>query len=192
MITTDQSLVLPETTPRRVARARANAGPLVRSGWAGACIASVAVAALARGGGPGGRATTAIVGVLFATAALVDVQEHRLPNRLLAAATVAALVGAVLEHRLGSALIGLVIAGGLMLLVRTRRGVGLGDVKMAAAVGASVGTGAVVAAPVSLAVASFVAASAGLVMRRQRLPLGPSLWLGWAVATAFVSAGWWA
>ena len=84
----------------------------------------------------------------------------------------------------------MLLGGGLMLLVRLTRGVGMGDVKMAAVVGASAGAVALMAAPVALAVASFAGATFGVITRRQRLPLGPALWLGWAVALGACAAGW--
>lgn len=77
-----------------------------------------------------------------------------------------------------------------MLVVHLSRGVGLGDVKLAAVVGASCGTSALAAAPLAIAVAAIAAAATGLLTRRTRLPLGPSLWAGWAVATAAAGAGW--
>ena len=91
-----------------------------------------------------------------------------------------------------SALLGMAVAAGLMLLVRLARGVGMGDVKMASVVGASVGavTNGLLAAPIAIAVAALAAATYGLMARRQRLAMGPSLWLGWASAFAFVSIGW--
>ena len=77
-----------------------------------------------------------------------------------------------------------------MLFVRLARGVGMGDVKMAGVVGASVGPIALFAAPVAVAVAALVAGTYGLVAGRRRLPLGPALWLGWAVSLAAAATGW--
>ena len=154
-------------------------------------MASAAVAAAARDGGPGGRATIALAGMLLATAALVDVHEHRLPNRLLAAAALAALASAGLEHRLGVAITGLALAAGLLLVVRLARGIGMGDVKMAGVVGAGVASNGLVAAPVAVAVAALAAATAGALLVRSRLPFGPSLWLGWAVGLVLPIGRWW-
>ena len=137
--------------------------------------------------------TTATVGVLLAGAAFVDSHERRLPNRLLAIALALALGGAVLSLTRAvilEAVVGMVIAGVLMLCVRLARGVGMGDVKMAAVVGASVGasTTTVLAAPIAIAIAAFTAATYGFIANRRRLPLGPSLWIGWAVT--LVATGW--
>ncbi|MCB0980307.1 MAG: prepilin peptidase [Acidimicrobiaceae bacterium] len=139
-----------------------------------------------------GTALTA-TGTVIAAAALVDAHEHRLPNSLTALAGALAVVGALAAPRggrIGPALLGGLIAGAAMLVVHLSRGVGLGDVKLAAVVGASCGTSALAAAPLAIAVAAIAAAATGLLTRRTRLPLGPSLWAGWAVATAAAGAGW--
>jgi leader peptidase (prepilin peptidase)/N-methyltransferase len=148
---------------------------------------------------------------LLAAAALVDTCEHKLPNRLMSGALFVALVGAALPRHgpvLAAAVVGAVSAGGLMLLVRLARGVGMGDVKMAAVVGASVagaagamaatGSGrptelwsaALLAPPLAIALAAFAAAAWGLLTRRQRLPLGPALWLGWLLTLSAGAFGW--
>ena len=136
--------------------------------------------------------SSAVVGALLATAALVDAHERRLPNRLLAVALACALGGAALSVDGGvvlDALIGMTVGGGLLLCVRLTRGVGMGDVKMAAVVGASVGasTTVLLAAPSAIAIAAFVAAIYGHIANRRRVPLGPFLWLGWAAT--IVAAG---
>ena len=111
----------------------------------------------------------------------------------IAGAVVTSLGGALLSVTRSvvvEAAAGMVIAGALMLSVRLARGVGMGDVKMAAVVGASVGasTTTVLAAPIAIAIAAFIAATYGFRANRRRLPLGPSLWLGWAAA--LVASGW--
>ncbi len=137
--------------------------------------------------------TTAAVGVLLATAALVDVYERRLPNRLLATAVAFALGGALLSINgtdVLDALLGIAVAGGLMLCVRLTRGVGMGDVKMAAVVGASAAasTSSLIAPATAIAIAALAAASYGFIANRQRVPLGPFLWLGWAAT--LTASGW--
>ena len=139
--------------------------------------------------------TTATVGVLLAAAAFVDSHERRIPNRLLAAALVVALAGAAMTINLiivRNSLLGMGVAVGLMLVVRLTRGVGMGDVKMAGVVGASAGanTNGLVAAPVAIGVGAFAAAIYGVVAHRQRIALGPSLWVGWVSVFALVSIGW--
>lgn len=143
--------------------------------------------------------STAIVGVLLAVAAFVDAHEYRLPNRVLAAACACALGGALLaidNAVLLDAVLGLLAAGGLMLSVRITRGVGMGDVKMAAVVGASAGacTTSVLAPATAIAIAALVGAIYGFVSNRRRVPFGPALWFGWAVAialTSYVEANGW-
>lgn len=136
---------------------------------------------------------------MLALAALVDVHEYRLPNQLLATASLLLLGSVVLSRDallMRDSLVGAILGGGLMLLVRLSRGVGMGDVKMACIVGASVGIAArtLFAAPIAIALAAFSAAVFGLLARRRRLALGPSLWFGWAAATtlfaALPSKGW--
>lgn len=134
-----------------------------------------------------------MVGAMLALAALVDVREYKLPNGLLVAALVAVFAGVLSTMNaalLTCAASGTVLAGGVMLLVRMTRGVGMGDVKMAAVIGASTGATTVVAAPLAIAVAALVAVAYGLLARRQRVPLGPALWVGWALSLAAVAAGW--
>lgn len=172
--------------------------PLVRNSTVAACATSVALA-ISVGSSAVVTAATATVGVLLVAAALVDVYEQRLPNRLLTTALFVVIIGAALSTGAGVvlvALLGMTIAGGLMMLVRFTRGVGMGDVKMAAVVGASAtaGTGSLIAAPVAIAIAALAAATYGLVSGRSRTALGPSLWVGWAtalvLADAFTSSGW--
>ena len=85
---------------------------------------------------------------------------------------------------------GALVAGGAMLVVRLARGVGMGDVKMAAAVGIGVGMVSIDRAAVAIAVAALVAAAWGKAHHRNSLPLGPSLWFGWATTVALAAFGW--
>ncbi|MEI8238078.1 MAG: prepilin peptidase [Actinomycetota bacterium] len=136
-----------------------------------------------------------VAGVCFACAALVDLHEHRLPNQLVAIAAEGAFVGALCTTRIDvvlHCLLGGVLAGGAMAVVRLVRGVGMGDVKMAGAIGMSLGTFNVSAALGAIAIAAFVSAAYGVLAGRYRLPLGPSLWFGWAAAAAVTVVGGWA
>ena len=182
------------STADRLVAAWHHSQPIARRSMVAASVTSVAVA-LSMHLTAVLAASTAAVGVLLAAAALVDSHERRLPNRLLIASLVVALAGAALSIELAvvrSSLLGMAVAGGLMLVVRLSRGVGMGDVKMASVVGASVGagTGAALGAFISIAIAALAAATYGLIARRQRIALGPSLWLGWVSALALVSIGW--
>lgn len=139
------------------------------------------------------QVSTAVVGVLLVLAALVDVHERRLPNRLLASAAIALLAATPFagSASAGAMLVGATLGGGLLLAVHLLRGIGMGDVKEAAVVGASVGVVTPAAAALAIAVAAATAGAVGVIARRRTLPLGPALWLGWAVALLATSMGWW-
>lgn len=174
------------TVTGRVAAAWARSRPSARVAWLVALgLSTLVVRPFSPPRAVG--VATAVSGSLLATGAFVDLAERRIPNLLTGAALLVALVGASLSGLalLGRSLLGLVLAAVPMAVVHARRGVGLGDVKMAAAVGASCGASAVVAAPVAVAAAALVAAAFGAITRRAALPLGPFLWLGWASAIAW-------
>ena len=182
MTLAEQVQVEPLATLHRVGRAWGAAHAVARCGAVVGVAVSIAVF--------GGHVLVAVTGVLLIAAAIVDVHEHRLPNLLVGAAAVTGAAGAVLDQRLLPALSGASIAFVLLLWVRLARGLGMGDVKMGAAVGLSAATRALVAAPLAIAVAALLAAGSGLALRRDRLPLGPALWCGWAFALA-APKGWW-
>jgi prepilin signal peptidase PulO-like enzyme (type II secretory pathway) len=181
------------TTRRRVERAWERADEGVRRAAAAASVTGVLLA-LTLPSSLSVRIAAGVVGTVLVAAAVVDVHERRLPNRLLLLGGAVALAGAALTGdgaTLVASSLGATIAGGSMLVVRLTRGVGMGDVKAAAVVGASAGSVALVASPIAIAVSAFVAAVYGLAAHRVRLPLGPSLWFGWAVALFGTSSGWW-
>lgn len=192
MTTIDTLRAEPATTADRVAAAWSDAHPVARRSVLAACVSAVAASAVL----PAAvtvRWSVAATGVLLAVASLVDLHERKLPNRLLVAALVVTAGGAAASLDRGvvmASVAGMVLAGGLMLLVRLSRGVGMGDVKMAGVVGASSGSVALVAAPLALAVAALVASVYGLLARRRRVPLGPALWFGWALVLGCTCAGW--
>ena len=139
------------------------------------------------------RCAVAGTGVVIAVASLVDVHARRLPNRLVLLAlccTVAPLLLG-LPGDVVRVSVGVLVTGGLLLGVRLRRGVGMGDVKLGAVIGGNAALVALPAAPVAVAVAAATGAGAGWVLRRSSLPLGPALWFGWAVAIVTAGAGWW-
>ena len=159
-----------------------------------AAVATSWLAAIALSSSLSVRLSAGVVGSMLVAAAVVDVHERRLPNRLLLAGALTAMGGASLAGDrwiIAAAFVGGVVAGAAMLVVRLARGVGMGDVKAAVVVGASAGSVAAVATPLAIAVAAFVAAGYGLLTHRSRLPLGPSLWVGWVVALFGTSSGWW-
>ncbi|MCY7297830.1 MAG: prepilin peptidase [Ilumatobacteraceae bacterium] len=192
MTTIETLRVTPARTTDRVVAAWAAAHAVLRravvAAWVTSAALSTAVPAPTTV-----RWSIAAVGVVLAIAAMIDVREHKLPNRLLLGALAAVVAGVLTASSVAvvaSATIGMLLGGGLMLLVQLTRGVGMGDVKMAGVVGATVGAVEINAAPVAIAVAAFAAAAYGLITRRQRVPIGPALWLGWAVSLAACAAGW--
>ena len=179
----------PVSTTERVMVAWVHATPVARRATALAVGTSPILGAMSPTSVPMSVGTS-IAGALLALAAVVDLHERRLPNRVLAIACAAVVVPGMLAPALGRGVaLGAVLAGGLMLVARLRGGVGMGDVKAAGVVGAATGALAAPLALVALAVAATSAAVVGLVRRRAVLPLGPALWLGWAVATAWASMG---
>lgn len=163
---------------------------VIRLSRASCAVALLAVVAIVWSAG---RAADAVVhsgmlatsGLLLLLASLVDLAEYRLPNSLVAGSALAAVAGPVIEGNLRTLLVGLLgglLCGGAMLTIHLRRGVGMGDVKAAAAVGIGCASLELAAAAVALALGSAVAALCGLITRRQRLPLGPSLVAGWIAA----------
>ncbi len=178
------------TTTVRVTRAWTAGTSTLRRAAVAAGLTSLAVA-LNQPAPVAVRIALAASGWLMAGAALVDVHELRIPNRLVGAALVTTWVGAglVATDWLLRSIAGAVVAGLLMLAVRLQRGVGMGDVKLAAAVGAGAGAVAVPLAPLAIAAAALVAGCFGIATGRRRLPLGPSLWLGWAVALMVAPTG---
>ena len=153
--------------------------------------ATAAVVGAHSGGHLSTRLASAAVGVLLAAAAVVDVREHRLPNRLVGAAFVVALGGAATsgDAAVVAAAVGALLAGGLLLGVYLTRGVGMGDVKAAAAIGMALGPAGWWASPAAIAVAATTASIYGSARRVRRLPFGPSLVLGWA--SLALATRWW-
>lgn len=182
----------PVATAERLRTAWDHASSVVRRASVLAAMTSVMVGAAAPL--PSGvQISTAAVGVLLVLAALVDVHERRLPNRLLAAAAVAVVASMPWStaSQVQSTIVGAAVAGGLLASVRLLRGIGMGDVKAATVVGASVGAVSPTAAAVAVAITATVAAGVAFVARLRTLPLGPALWLGWAVVLQTNSMGWW-
>jgi prepilin peptidase CpaA len=182
----------PIATAERLRIAWEHASSVVRRASVLAAMSSVMVGAVAPL--PSAvQVSTAAVGVSLVLAAFVDVYERRLPNRLLAAGAVALLAAAPFAGANGavSMALGATLGGGLLLAVRLLRGIGMGDVKAGVLVGASVGVLSPAAAAFAIAVAAATAGAVGILARRHTLPLGPALWLGWAVALLATSMGWW-
>jgi len=126
----------------------------------------------------------AAVGVVAAAAAVVDVHEHLLPNRLLGLCAVLVLAAATVD---GSGTLVAVAVSALMAalplwLVRYGKGVGIGDVKFAAVLGAAGGLLHPFAGLVAVWCAALASGVFAYRTRRHRLALGPWLWAGFVVA----------
>jgi leader peptidase (prepilin peptidase)/N-methyltransferase len=131
-------------------------------------------------------ATGATVAVLVA-AALVDVVAHRLPNTLVAIAAVpvvAAVAIAWSDDLVTSALLGAALLGGPLLVTHlvAPRGMGFGDVKAGAVLGAALGLLASPLAVLALVLGLLAAATFGLLGRRRAVALGPALVAGAVLA----------
>ena len=130
-------------------------------------------------------------------AAVVDVQDRRIPDALVAAIAGTALVMFVRETfdghaaaAAGSILLGAVVMATPVLVVHVvdPSAMGFGDVKLAAALGAVIGLADWRWAMVALCVASGATAAVGLARRVRDLPLAPGLVAGTIAALAGVAA----
>ena len=128
--------------------------------------------------------------VLLGIAARHDRRTHRIPNRLLVAAAAVCAVGATAAGpaQLRDVAWGTLVAGAPMLVVRLTRGIGMGDVKMAAVVGAAGGLVHPLVGPVAVMVMAGTVAAVGAVTGRQRWALGPFLWLAFVGTAALAVA----
>lgn len=157
------------------------AGMALWGGWVGHRAAGLPVAASA-------LAVTA----LLLCVTLVDLRARRIPNELALALLAWAVVQLVWlgQPGWGAAGLGLLAAGGLFLLLRllSRGALGLGDVKLEAAIGALLGWPAVLAAIFAGVLAGGAAAAFLLFTKRagrkDPIAYGPYLALGaWLVYT---------
>lgn len=127
---------------------------------------------------------------------VIDLEHYRLPNQIVATAYllagIATIIGLVAAGFAGYAA-GLVggmlmwgaVFGGSWLITRGR-GVGMGDVKLAPLLGASLGMLGVAEAAIGLLVTFLLGAVVGIwllatgrVQRRQAIPFGPFMVTGW-------------
>jgi leader peptidase (prepilin peptidase)/N-methyltransferase len=132
----------------------------------------------------------AFVSSALVVLSVVDIEQRRLPNRIVLPCTVVILAAqaAFFPERLLECTIA-ALGAALFLLVPgllLGGGVGMGDVKLALLLGAALGQGVVlalfVAGLASLPVALIVLARAGLDGRRKTIPFGPFLAVGAIVA----------
>lgn len=154
---------------------------------------TVVAAATAVVGGAPVAAALAVLALL--PAAVVDLRERRLPNRLVALAGSVGLLAAALERTVGTRLddvtIGQVVAGLAVLVgplavlhLISPAAMGFGDVKAGLVLGGAVGMVEPIAGLVTLTVAGGLGSVVGLVGRRRAIAFGPPLVLGAAVASA--------
>ncbi|MGA0894197.1 MAG: prepilin peptidase, partial [Ilumatobacteraceae bacterium] len=148
------------------------------------------------------------VGGCAVAAAVVDVECRRVPNRLVLGVLVAGVaasiglswvgsarspavdrvsghVGDVVEG-LALAFAGCALAGLPMLIVRLIRRIGMGDVKLAGALGASLMVLGWWVPLAAVAIAAAAAAAFGVLANRSAAPLAPFLAAGWCAAIACV------
>jgi leader peptidase (prepilin peptidase)/N-methyltransferase len=131
----------------------------------------------------------AVVGAALAAAAVIDLREHRIPNRIVvpAAAVCAVLAGpAALRHSFAALALVAVL---LLLALAQPAALGMGDIKGALLIALALGAAAVPALVIGLGLAA--ATGAALMLRHGRsalvtaLPLAPFLAAGAALALAF-------
>lgn len=134
---------------------------------------------------------TGLVLAALLPAALVDVIERRLPNRMIGSAAAIGLVAIAIERLVvgvdidvpGAALGAIAMSGALLAMhLAMPASIGFGDVKLAAVAGAALGLVEPVAGLVALAIGSGLAAVVGVAGRRRTVALGPGLLAG-AIAT---------
>lgn len=128
----------------------------------------------------------AAVSIAAGAAAVVDVHEHRIPNRLLSLSIVLVAIAALVERgdTVGDVVVSGLVASVPLWIVRYGKGLGIGDIKFAAVLGAA---GGLVHPFTGLVVVWLAALSSGVfaaVQRRRRLALGPWLWAGFVGATS--------
>lgn len=157
-------------------------------------VTGVVFAALAAVHGPHWRtAGYAVLATILITAAGTDMKLRLIPNRLTIPAIAFALAwsAAVRVPQLTSSLLGLAIAGGLFLVIAllSRGGMGGGDVKLAAAVGAFLG---LKYSLLGLFLAFIFGALVGIILmalgkkkRRDYLPFAPFIAAGCLAAMLF-------
>jgi leader peptidase (prepilin peptidase)/N-methyltransferase len=132
----------------------------------------------------------AFVLCVVALVAVIDLEERRIPNRIVLPATVAALVVHIApEPSRAPAVLGIALGAGLFFylpLLVFRGGMGMGDVKLAIFLGAALGEAIIVAIAVAV-IGGFIAALTILIRngagaRKRAIAFGPFLAIGAAVA----------
>ena len=119
--------------------------------------------------------------IILAAAAVIDLNMHRIPDRLSLACLAAGLAAAVADRDLTAAnsFWGCILCGGTLLFFAliTKEGIGLGDAKLFAAAGVGLGAGKAAAA---LMLSAILCGLLGLVLltadmrnRKRTIPFAP-------------------
>ncbi|MEZ4767590.1 MAG: A24 family peptidase [Caldilineales bacterium] len=154
------------------------------------CMALWGALAGWRAPSPAAGVSALVVTAILLCIALVDFQVRRIPNALVVALLVWAAVQLVWLGQPAplAAVVGLLVAGGLFLVLRvvSRGQMGMGDVKLEAALGALLGFPAIMSAMLLGVIAGGLAAAVLLITRRagrkDPIAYGPWLALGaWIV-----------
>ena len=149
-------------------------------------VASLALAAAWAPSSTAALATGVSIAVLTLAAA-VDAVAHRLPNALVATAAVPVVVALALhwsDDLTRSSAAGAALLGGPLLVTHliAPRGMGFGDVKAGAVLGAALGLLAAPLAVLALVLGLLAAATFGLLRRLRTIALGPALVAGAVLA----------
>lgn len=152
----------------------------------------VGVASVVAGASLGALATQSYVGAavgcgvgMLLIAVIVDIRERRIPNAVTYPTVILALLLGAAQGpaELATSVAGLLVAGGILtsLSLISRGGLGMGDVKAGAAVGALAGPSAALQFVVAASVAGAVLAVLWLLAGHRRedaLPYAPALAIG--------------
>ncbi len=163
-------------------------------GWLRPAVAVVTcllvLLALARFGPSARTLGAAFLLCVVAALTVVDLEQRRIPNRIVLPATAAVLAAQfAVDPRGTPVLIAIALASGLFFclpLLVSRGGMGMGDVKLAVLLGAALGEAVVLAIGVAVFTAFLVAvvllARDGVTARKSAIAFGPFLALGAVVA----------
>jgi leader peptidase (prepilin peptidase)/N-methyltransferase len=176
---------------RRVAVTWVSVGAVGRAATVGGALAATAASAawISESGAAFG---TGLALLTLTAAALVDAVEHRLPNVLVAVAAIPVLVVVAAAWVNGptdvprEAVIGAAFLGGPLLITHlvSPSGMGFGDVKAGAVLGAALGLVNAQIGALALLLGLSGAAGWAIAGRRRSIALGPALVAGAVVALA--------
>jgi len=126
-----------------------------------------------------------MIGALAAFASVVDLVDERIPNLAVEAIHICVGIAVIVDPQtLVSVLVGALLGGAPLLWVRLSRGIGMGDVKFAAALGAAGGLIHPLTSLVAVFIASGASGAYAIIRHRARMVLGPWLWGGFVAGLA--------